>query len=113
MEQICGPVPEGKVVRVKNGLRRDCAIENLHLTTKSQINRVRRNPFSKPVVKLDQGGNVVALYSSAADAAKANYCSKSAMRYHCAGKAEDKYSLDGYEYRYEERGKGRKKKVIY
>ena len=61
--------------------------------------------MSKPVMKMDRAGNVVAFYASASEAAKDNYCSVSAMRYHCAGLVADKFRMDGYEYRYEDRRK--------
>lgn len=108
-EKFIGPVPQGMVVQVKNGFRRDCAVENLRLTTVTEISHLRRNPQSKTVLKMDKKGNVVAFYSSAADAARANYCSESAMRSHCAGLVEDDYRMDGYKYRYEDMGGGRPK----
>ena len=55
----------------------------------------------KAVMKVDQAGQVVAIYSSGREAAKKNYISQNAIWARCAGKVKDPYRLDGYDYRYE------------
>lgn len=105
-----GPIPPGKVVGIRNGLKMDCAIENLFLTTRKERGHTTRSGNCRPVMKIDRAGNVVAFYRSAAEAARANYVSETQMRHHCLGRVKDVYSLDGYAYRYEDRGMGRPKK---
>lgn len=105
-----GPIPPRKVVGIRNGLKMDCAIENLFLTTRKERGHTTRSGNCRPVMKIDRAGNVVAFYRSAAEAARANYVSESSMRAHCGRKTKDIYSLDGYEYRYENRGVGQPKK---
>ena len=107
-----GPVPAGKVIGIKNGVKQDCALENLFLTTREERGKTTRSGNCRPVEKVDRKGNVVAIYPSAAKAARANHVSESGMREHCRGQVKDIYSLDGYAYRYETRVVGRHKKQM-
>jgi hypothetical protein len=98
-----GPIPEGKVVGIRNGVKLDCRLENLFLTTREERGRAKRPGNSRSVEKVSRSGEVVAIYPSAAAAARANYISETQMRHHCLGRVQDCYRLDGYKYRYEER----------
>lgn len=98
-----GPIPDGMVVGIRNGAKLDCRLENLFLTTREERGRAKRPGNSRPVEKISRSGEVVAIYPSAAAAARANYISETQMRLHCAGRVQDRYHLDGFMYRYEER----------
>ena len=54
------------------------------------------------MLKIDRAGEVVDVYRSAREAAKANYMSYQAVLSRCKGKVKKEYALDGCTYRFEE-----------
>lgn len=84
----------------KNGQKFDCGADNLKFVTKSECARLATKT-RKPVFKLDINCEVVAVYPSVIEAARANYISKSAVCARCMGQVKDPYRLDGFNYKYE------------
>ena len=101
----------GTVIGMRTPFIMDCSLSNLYITTQSDIGKRNGGPNHRSVEKVDRDGNVVALYSSVREAAKKNYMSRRAVarRCNCTIKG-DPFLLDGFNYRYEDRGRGRKKK---
>lgn len=96
-----GGVPKGYGVFHKNRAKLDNELENLELRPLKSCGGVTSN---KPVLKIDRKGNIVEIYRSAKEAAKKNHMSASAMYERCEGKIKDPFRLDGYGYRYEDKG---------
>lgn len=63
--------------------------------------RPGRAPAGKPVVKVDPEGEIVAVYSSARAAAKANHMSYQTVLDRCNGKVKKPFALDGHTYQFE------------
>lgn len=59
----------------------------------------------KAVVKIDNYGEIVEVYSSARMAAKANYMSHQTVTDRCNGKCRSIFAPDGYAYAWEDSGK--------
>lgn len=108
-DAFMGGTPAGMFRVHKNGLKHDNAVENLVFMTRAEAARQHRPGNSRPVLKLDRSGNVVAIYSSGVEAAKANHISQASMSRHCLGSIADPYRLDGYQYIYEDIGRKRRK----
>ena len=85
----------------RNGAKMDCELVNLSFASKQVSGKISSANRRKAVMKVDQAGQVVAIYSSGREAAKKNYISQNAIWARCAGKVKDPYRLDGYDYRYE------------
>ena len=107
-----GGTPQGMLRCHKNGMKWDNAVENIVFLPPSKAATRHRPGNSRTVLKLDRQGNVVAMYRSSVEAAKANHISQAAISKRCLGLIEDPYRLDGYDYRYEGMKRGRKKKEI-
>jgi len=84
-EAFCGKIPDGYVVNHINEVKTDNRLENLNLMTpkentnygtgierrsKAQLNHPR---MSKPVVGMDEQGNIVASFPSTAEAGRNGY----------------------------------------
>ena len=85
----------------RNGAKMDCELVNLSFASKQVSGKLSSANRRKAVIKVDQDGQVVAIYSSGREAAKKNYISQNAIWARCTGKVKDPYRLDGYDYRYE------------
>ena len=85
----------------RNGAKMDCELVNLSFASKQVSGKISSANRRKAVMKVDQAGQVVAIYSSGREAAKKNYISQNAIWARCTGKVKDPYRLDGYDYRYE------------
>lgn len=94
----------------KDGTKLNNAWRNLEFKTKAECGRLTKDVRRRAVEKLDREGNVVALYRSAAEAARRDFISKSSVQQRCAGKVQDPYKMTGYTYRYEENWSGVKRK---
>lgn len=103
----------GVMVSLKNGAITDCSLTNIEFTDrKKAAERAGRASFRTSIEKVDRDGNVVALYSSMAEAARENFVSRKSIWMRCKGKVKNPYDLDGYDYRYEcKKKKGPKKHV--
>ena len=85
----------------RNGAKMDCELVNLSFASKQVSGKISSANRRKAVMKVDQAGQVVAIYTSGREAAKKNYISQNPSWARCAGKVKDQYRLDGYDYRYE------------
>lgn len=65
----------------------------------------------KSVEMLDADGNVVELYASTRDAARANHLSHEAVRQRCLGMVKKPFALTGYTFRYEDEPHRQRKKA--
>ena len=101
-EAFNGPIPEGCVISHKNGAKIDCYLANLELTThKDLMCRVGKSN-RKPVLKVDDDGNVLKIYNSAKQAAADNFLSDSRMRGICCQPKHSHQELYGYRFLYED-----------
>lgn len=102
-DAFMGGTPPGMLRVHRNGMKHDNAVENIVFMSRAKAATRHRPGNSRTVLKVDRGGNVVAVYSSGSEAARANHISQAAMSKHCLGLVEDPYRLDGYRYTYEEK----------
>lgn len=110
VDAFMGGTPPGMFRVHRNGMKQDNAVENIIFMSRVAAATRHRPGNCRPVLKMDREGNVVAVYRSGSEAARANHISQAAMSKHCLGLVEDPYHLDGYRYTYEEKGRGRSKK---
>lgn len=96
------PAPEGMVYHHANGDIYDNRIKNIRLIDRRELGKkTGGRSRNKCVEKIDREGNVVELYRSTRDAAKAENMSHEAIRQRCLGRVKKPYALTGYTYRYE------------
>lgn len=88
----------------RNGAKMDCAVENLTFVSKRECGKLSCTNRRKAVMKIARDGEVVAIYKSGREAARKNYISQNSIWARCRNKVEDPYSLDGFNYQYENRG---------
>lgn len=92
----------GEMYGHKNGMTSDCSRYNLFPTNARDVGQRAGGSGRKNVEKIDRNGNVVALYSSVSEAARADFMSRKAVYMRCTNKIEgDPFKLTGYSYRYE------------
>lgn len=105
-----GGIPPGHCVMVKNGAKFDTALENLEIRP---LKATGGDKSSKTVLKINRWGRVVDIYRNAAEAAKKNNMSLSAIRERCLNAVADPYGLDDHDYQYEQNwtGTGKRRKV--
>lgn len=95
-EVFVGPIPEGMFLIHVADSKYDCTPENLKLVMKGEY---RPRPYKrKPIVKRDQKGNTIEVYSCAKEAAEKNDYTLDTMYAYAQGRAK---AIDGYVYRYE------------
>ena len=109
-DAFLGGTPPGMVRVHKNGAKQDNAVENIVFMTPQKAATTHRPGNSRPVLKVDRKGEVVAIYNSTAEAGRKNHISQAAIAKRCRGLIADPYRLDGFNYIYEERLYGRRKK---
>ena len=78
----------------KNGMLTDCAPENLEFVTLREIGK--RTKVRKPVLKVDENGEVLAVYPNLHAAAVANYMGESAVKNRCYGRIQNPFR--GYDF---------------
>lgn len=97
-----GGYPPGKVAYHKNGDTRDFGVTNIGFATPRQLSVITgAKAGRRAVAKVNEAGEVVALYPSARKAAKANNMSYQAVIDRCHGKIKKPFALDGHTYRFE------------
>jgi len=109
VDAFMGGTPRGMLRVHRNGNKSDNAVENIIFLPPGEAAKRHRPGNSRPVMKVDRAGAVVAIYSSGSEAARANHISQQAICKRCNGKIADPYRLDGFNYVYEDRQRGRKK----
>lgn len=110
VDAFMGGTPSGMMRVHKNGMLQDNAVENIIFLTPAQSAKRHRPGNTRPVLKVDREGNVIALYRSQVEAARANHICQQAISKRCRGQIEDPYRLDGHNYIFEEEKRGRPKK---
>lgn len=89
----------GLVPYHKNGDLNDNSVNNIAFSTRERLGkRTGANSRRKPVAKVTPEGEVVALYPSAREAAKANHMSYQTVLDRCNGKVKKPFALDGHNY---------------
>lgn len=97
-----GGYPPGKVAYHKNGNTADHCYTNIGFITPRELGKLTGAKSRRmPVAKVNKAGEVVAFYSSARKAAKANHMSYQAVLDRCHGKIKKPFAIDGYTYRFE------------
>lgn len=56
----------------------------------------------RPVVKIDESGEIIACYPSARIAAKENYVSHQTVADRCNRRVKKEFALDGFSYRWDD-----------
>lgn len=108
-DAFMGGTPPGMCRVHKNGLKHDNAVENIVFMPRAKAGTMHRPGNSRPVLKVDRSGNVVAVYQSTVEAARENHISQQAICKRCLGLIDYPYRLDGYNYIYEERTRRKKR----
>lgn len=109
IDAFFGGKKPGDVYTHRNGAVSDCSIYNLVKSTEKEVAKRVGGASRRSVEKVDKRGRVVALYSSVTEAAEKNFMSRKSIWMRCTKRVRNPYLLDGYTYRYEEPGRGRKK----
>lgn len=65
-----------------------------------RVRRIVKRSARRPVAKVDSSGNVITVYASAREAARANFMSYQAVLDRCNGKVQKPYALDGFTYQF-------------
>lgn len=96
------PAPPGYIYVHANHQQYDNRVENFILISRAELGIRSAGRHGRCVEKIDRDGNVVELYRSILDAAKANYIDDSAVLARCQGRIRDPFKLIGYSFRYED-----------
>lgn len=92
----------GQVPYHKNGDLKDNWVGNIGFTSRKELGRKTGAASGRvPVAKVTPEGEVVAVYSSARAAAKANHMSYQTVLDRCNGKVKKPFALDGHTYQFE------------
>lgn len=101
-----GQPPVGHIPVHRNGCQSDNYVNNIEYISRQQAGKMYgARSRRKAVVKIDNYGEIVEVYSSARMAAKANYLSHQTVTDRCNGKCKSPYAPDGYAYAWEDSGK--------
>ena len=97
-----GGYPDGMVAYHKNGDTRDDSLNNIGFISSRELGRKTGGKSKRiPVAKVDEAGEVVAVYTSARQAAKANHLSYQSVLDRCHGKIRNPFALDGHTYQFD------------
>lgn len=99
-------IPEGYVLQHVNGLENDWSFDNLQPMTRSELGRrINRSHTARSVLKMDpETGDVIAIYQSAREAGRMNFCSYQTILDACNKVNRKRCGIapDGYIYRWDE-----------
>lgn len=96
-------VPGGKIAIHRNGLKSDNSVSNIEFVTRYELGkRFGSESKRRPVIKIDQSGEIIACYTSAREAAKDNYISYQSVMDRCNRVIKNEYALDGCTYRWDD-----------
>lgn len=97
------PTKPGQVLYHKNRNRRDNAATNLAYIDRRNLGQMTgAKSRRRPVAKIDDRGEVVAVYTSAREAARQNFMSYQTVMDRCNGKVKSLYALDGHRYQWDD-----------
>lgn len=98
-----GEIPNGMYLVHKNGIKSDNCINNLELVTKKELGtRYGGNSRRKPVLKLNENGEIVECYKSVREAGKKNYMSYQTISDFCNYVTKKALADDGHAYCYDD-----------
>ena len=84
-----GLPPPGYVPHHENGCQSDNYIQNIEYISRRELGKkTGKNSRRQPVVKIDETGEIVEVYSSAREAAKQNFMSYQTVIDRCNGKCK-------------------------
>ena len=108
-----GQTPAGKVPYHMNGIVTDNRADNIGFITRSELGkRTGAMADARAIVfMVDRDGEVVEIYRSAREAAKANFMSYQSVLDRCHNRIKNPYALNGYTFQFEEKPKKRRKKT--
>lgn len=106
-DYFMGGTPPGMIRVHRNGLKADNSVQNIVFRPRGKSGSRPGN--CQPVMKVAPDGEVVAIYRSGMEAARANHISQAAINKRCLGLIKDPFRLDGYNYIYETKPQRRKK----
>ena len=105
-----GPVPEGCVPFHKNGCQADNYVNNIAYVDKRELGKVTGGMARRrPVVKINNRGEITEAYSSAREAAKKNFMSHQTVIDRCNGRCKNIFAPDGHIYVWDDKESGLKK----
>lgn len=94
-----GPVPDGHIPYHKNGCEADNYIQNIAYISRVEAGKIfGPRARRKSVVKIDEFGEIVEVYSSAREAGRRNFMSYQTVMDRCNGKCKGAFAPDGYAY---------------
>lgn len=108
-----GPTPAGMMPYHLNGNVTDNRADNIGFIDRQTLGKRTGVMADVRVIvfMVDRDGNVVEIYRSAREAAKANFMSYQAVLDRCHNKIKKPYALNGYTFQFEEKPKKRRKKT--
>lgn len=87
----------------RNGRRSDVSVRNIKVMSCTEMGRTYGGTYTRrPVVKIDDQGEIVACYASAGAAARENYVSRKTVLDRCNRRIRKEFALDGYSYRWDD-----------
>ena len=98
-----GPAPVGYVAYHKNGALTENHINNIEYISRKELGKITGcKSTRKTVAKINRLCEIVAVYSSARQAAKENFMSYQTIIDRCNGKVKSAFAPDGYAYAWED-----------
>lgn len=102
-DTFLGGIPAGMTAYHKDGHPNNNYLRNIGFTTNQQLGRMTGSKATRRcVMKIDRDGEVVALYTSAREAARHEHMSYQAIMDRCHGRIKKPYALNGYTYKYDD-----------
>jgi len=103
-----GKTPAGKVPYHINGIVTDNRVDNIAFIDRKTLGRITGSMAEKRkiVMKIDEAGNVVEIYRSAREAAKANFMSYQTVLDRCHNIIKQPFKLNGFSFCFEDSRKG-------
>lgn len=99
-----GPVPAEYVPYHRNGCQSDNYVENIVYISKKELGKKTGSQARRrSVIKINDCGEIVDVYSSAREAARKNYMSRQTITDRCNGKCKSAFAPDGYAYAWEDK----------
>ena len=96
-----GGLKPGQAVIHRNKAIHDNALVNLKIVTQKQATDVSRRGARKPVVKYAKDGEIVAVYSSAVEAAKKEHYCEATICNRCNKKVKNPWLTSDYNFRWD------------
>lgn len=97
------PPKHGEILYFKNGNKQDIHLDNLAYIQRTELGKITNaSKRRKPVAKISANGELLDIFPSARQAAKANYMSDQTVMNHCNGKVQSTFAPDGNRYVWDE-----------